>query len=360
MSERDRTPRKGAPQKRSGARPFQPGEAPLGVRPGLGGQRRRAGVEGVTRPPLQSVGAHNRSALSAAAVGQRAQRRRLQPESVRHLKRLLVSLLLLAALIAPPALAAGGSLTISSVHIVGLQLLDESAVRAATGVTLGDRLLSTDPRSIERALDALPFVASSRVRIGLPGEIRIEIHEFAPLMRWRSGGVTYLVNGRGELLGPTTSPVLSAAGRATLEQFLLITDLRSQAVLLPGGAISPLDFEIATRLASLTLADVGSAATLLSIEVDPQFGFVLRGTGAGIAWNAVFGIYSATIRPPEMLPGQVRLLRSLLANHERRVGWIILADGQAGTFTAPGVRPPAPPQVSPSPSTSPSPSLVLP
>ncbi len=54
-----------------------------------------------------------------------------------------------------------------------------------------------------------------------------------------------------------------------------------------------------------------------------------------------------------MLPGQVRLLRSLLAKRERGVGWVILADAQAGTFTDPGVRPPPPP----SPSVSPSPLL---
>ena len=96
---------------------------------------------------------------------------------------------------------------------------------------------------------------------------------------------------------------------------------------------------------------MGSRPALVNIDttwmfVDPQYGFVLRGQGSGFDWNAVFGIYSATIRPPEMLPGQVRLLRSLLAGREGRVGWVILADGQAGTFTAPGVRPPPPPGAS--------------
>ena len=360
MSERDRTSRKGVPQRGSGARPFQPGEAPLGVRPGLGGQRRRAGVESVARTPIKSGGGLKRGATAGVTDNQRARRRKLRPESVRQLKRLLATLLFIAALVAPPAIAAGGSLVTSSLNIVGLQLLDEVAVRAASGVTLGDRLLSVDPRNIERSLTELPFIASSRVRIGLPGEIRIEIREVVPLMRWSSGGATYLVSGSGALLGPTTSPLLSATGRATLDQLPLITDLRGEVALLPDGAISPLDVDIATRLASLTLSDLGSAATQLSIDVDPQYGFVMHGKGVGIAWNAVFGIYSATIRPAEMLPGQVRLLRSLLAEHERKVGWIILADGQAGTFTAPGVRPPAPPQVSPPPSTSPAPSLVLP
>ncbi|MFM8915907.1 MAG: hypothetical protein ACKOFY_06635 [Candidatus Limnocylindrus sp.] len=53
-----------------------------------------------------------------------------------------------------------------------------------------------------------------------------------------------------------------------------------------------------------------------------------------------------------MIPGQVRLLRSLLAGRETRIGWVILADDQAGTYTAKGVRPP-PPAATPAPSESP-------
>jgi len=45
----------------------------------------------------------------------------------------------------------------------------------------------------------------------------------------------------------------------------------------------------------------------------------------------------------------------LLAGRESRIGWVILADDQAGTYTAKGVRPP-PPAVEPSPGLSPAPS----
>ena len=45
MSERSKKGRRPT----SGARPFAPGEAPLGVRPGLGGQRRRAGADAGVR-----------------------------------------------------------------------------------------------------------------------------------------------------------------------------------------------------------------------------------------------------------------------------------------------------------------------
>jgi hypothetical protein len=111
--------------------------------------------------------------------------------------------------------------------------------------------------------------------------------------------------------------------------------------------------DVATRLASLTPEDLGTGATTLTLRLLSEFGFVLEATGPSIEWHAVFGIYSATIRPTSMIPGQVRLLRSLLAGRETRIGWVILADDQAGTYTAKGVRPP-PPSVSPSPSPAPS------
>ncbi|RLT28224.1 MAG: hypothetical protein DWI47_00445 [Chloroflexi bacterium] len=345
MNKRSGGARPEPPRRSGGARPFGPGEAPLGVRPGLSGQRRRAGVEAAARPGQRE----------AVPTKRRGGGRRLRPETLRVLRRLAVLVLMLCALVAPPALASSGTFKITSLRLVGLQLLDEEAVSAVSGVVLGDGLLTSDPHRIEQVLSEIPFVASARVRIGLPGEIRAEIREEIPLLRWSSGGLTYLMNGSGELLGPTTSPLLNSAGRAAVELLPLMRDLRSGPPLLTGDAITPLDVDISTRLASLTLADLGSTATRLSLVIDPQYGFVLQGEGEGIAWNAVFGIYSATIRPPEMLPGQVRLLRSLLAGRERRIGWVILADGQAGTFTAPGVRPPAPPRASAAPSLAPSP-----
>ena len=344
MNKRSGGARSEPPRRSSGARPFGPGEAPLGVRPGLSGQRRRAGVEAAARPAQRE----------AAPTKRRGGERRLRPETLRVLRRLAVLVLMISATLAPPALASSGTFKITSLRLVGLQLLDEGAVSAVSGVVLGDGLLTSDPRSIEQVLNEIPFVASARVRIGLPGEIRAEIREEIPLLRWSSGDVIYLMNGSGELLGPTTSPLLNSAGRAAVEQLPLMRDLRSGPPLLPGDAITPLDVDISTRLASLTLVDLGSTATRLSLVIDPQYGFVLQGEGEGIAWNAVFGIYSATIRPPEMLPGQVRLLRSLLAGRERRIGWVILADGQAGTFTEPGVRPPTPPGASVEPSAAPS------
>ena len=343
MSERSKKGRRPT----SGARPFAPGEAPLGVRPGLGGQRRRAGADAGVRL------LERREKDSTPPKQRSDRRRRLRPESMVLLRRFGLVLLLAAALVAPPALAASGRLIVDEVKITGLALLNEEAVSDLVGISTGESLLGIDLLATERAIEALPFVARAQARIGIPGELRIEIRETPLLLRWQRGSETLLVSGSGQILGRIDSPLLSARGAEAASSLPLVVDATTVPFVEVGEEISPVDLDIVTRLASLTPADLGSSALQLTIQRDPQYGYLLQGVGEGFTWNAVFGIYSATIRPVEMLPAQVRLLRSLLAKRERGVGWVILADGQAGTFTDPGVRPPPPP----SPSVSPSPLL---
>ena len=142
-----------------------------------------------------------------------------------------------------------------------------------------------------------------------------------------------------------TAPSAAAA----LAAAPLLSDDRTPSPLPTVGQLTATELDVATRLASLTPEDLGTAATTLTLRLLSDFGFVVEATGPSIEWSAVFGIYSATIRPTSMIPGQVRLLRSLLAGRETGIGWVILADDQAGTYTVKGVRPP-PPAVEPSPS----------
>ena len=141
----------------------------------------------------------------------------------------------------------------------------------------------------------------------------------------------------------------------------LLFDDRTPSQLLTDKQLTPTELDVATRLASLSAEDLGTSARSLTLRLLSDFGFVVEATGPSIEWSAVFGIYSATIRPTSMIPGQVRLLRSLLAGLETAIGWVILADYQAGTYTAKGVRPP-PPSVSPNPrpGSSPAPSDLSP
>ena len=49
-------------------------------------------------------------------------------------------------------------------------------------------------------------------------------------------------------------------------------------------------------------------------------------------WDAVFGFYTASLRTPELIPGQVRLLRSLLIGREQLTERVILASDTDGTY----------------------------
>lgn len=333
----------------AGARPFAPGEAPLGVRPGLGGSRRRAGVS-----PVGGSSNRRSNEEPGASSGRSA---RLTPGAAAQLRRLALVALLLASFLLPPVAARASLTTVGQISVAGTTLLDPEAVIAAANIPIGSSLLGVNLRDAEEAVAALPLVASVRVSAGLPDGIQIWVREKSLLLRWQIGDRIYAVSESGELLGETASLNLAPSAAAALAAAPLLYDDRTPSPLPTVGQLTATELDVATRLASLTPEDLGTAATTLTLRLLSDFGFVVEATGPSIEWSAVFGIYSATIRPTSMIPGQVRLLRSLLAGRETRIGWVILADDQAGTYTAKGVRPPSP-SVSPNPSpgTSPAPS----
>jgi hypothetical protein len=88
---------------------------------------------------------------------------------------------------------------------------------------------------------------------------------------------------------------------------------------------------VATRLGSLKAADIASSAAELTITVDDTAGFVMSSGRDG--WLATFGIYTQTLRPPSIVPGQVRLLKSILvAQGEANLARIDLARTVEGTY----------------------------
>jgi hypothetical protein len=111
-----------------------------------------------------------------------------------------------------------------------------------------------------------------------------------------------------------------------------------------GSTLDRVDLDAATRLGSLTPADVGSAAESLLVFINDANGFTIRTRPA--SWQAVFGFYTPTLRTPELVPGQVRLLRSLLIGREPLVDRIILASETDGTYI---LKPTPKPSVTPSP-----------
>lgn len=242
-----------------------------------------------------------------------------------------------AALVMLAAAAAGYGLTASPAFAVRdvayatpPTFTDPTAVRSALGLTGGaaENIFRLATDDLAARLAALPSVAAATVSVALPGTLRVDLTEREPIMVWQIGGRRLLADAGGRLF----SLPASAAGEARVARLPTIGDQRAASSgLQPGDRLDPLDVDVATRLASLKPADVGSSAKSLAVVVDDSDGFTLRALPAG--WIAVFGFYAPDLRDPGIVPGQVRLLKSLLAGRETTIARVVLASDRSGTYT---------------------------
>jgi len=203
-------------------------------------------------------------------------------------------------------------------------------------------MLATD--GLRSSLESIPSVAGADVSVALPGTLRVRIVERTPILAWRTGSSLLLVDRDGLVIADAGSADASAAARALAAGLPTVDDRRAPAaqggnvvsevgpLLAVGGRVGSMELDVATRLLSLRPADVGSAAGALAVRLDDQDGWTLRPASDG-PWTAVFGFYSATLRPADMIPEQARLLRSLMAGREAQLLRIVLADGAHGTYT---------------------------
>jgi len=137
--------------------------------------------------------------------------------------------------------------------------------------------------------------------------------------------------------GPASGPAASGAPAASVdpEGLALPTfiDERSKSQsLAPGASLDPTDLAVARLLGALTPKAIGSKAPQLRITITDRDGFAIdAGTGR---WRAVFGMYTATLRSPDLIPAQVQCLRSVLGTGESKLQVVYLfPDGdQCGTF----------------------------
>lgn len=222
--------------------------------------------------------------------------------------------------------AAGSSAFALTALDLGEMRWTERAVLLETAAVPADvNVFRIETAPIEARIEALPAVLSAEVRIALPSTIRITVTEREPIMAWVVGETAFLVDRDGLLFA--ARPAAEIAG----PEIRRVTDRRSAATALAvGGRLDPVDLDAAARLASLVPTDIGSTADELSVSVTDANGFVLRTRPA--TWVAIFGYYTASLRTTELIAGQARLLRSLLAGREAGVATIVLADDRNGTY----------------------------
>jgi cell division septal protein FtsQ len=221
--------------------------------------------------------------------------------------------------------AASPAFGLGPVTVRGVQLTDVAEVTARLGLVPGTNLFALSTEPLAARLRELPTVAAADVTIRLPDTLDVDVHEREPILVWGVGERRFLVDRDGVLfaeLGPDSQE------GATLPA---MTDARAaSAALGVGGRLDPLDLDAATRLGSVKPADVGSTASRLAVSVTDANGFVVTAMPSG--WSAVFGFYTPSLRRPDLIAGQVRLLRSLLAGREPAVDRVILASDTSGTF----------------------------
>jgi POTRA domain, FtsQ-type len=215
---------------------------------------------------------------------------------------------------------------LTRIDLPPLTWTDPATVRAALAFSDGTNVFQIDTRPLEAALLAVPTVASAEVSVGLPdANVVVRIEERTPVLAWQVGDTRFLADAGGLIFATIDAT-------ATLPTGVAVVDDRrtgAGAVLAVGEHLDAVDADVATRLGSLTPTDVGSSATRLGIAITDADGFVLS-TPSG--WTAVFGFYSPATRAPDMIPGQVRLLRSLLAGREGTVARVVLASETDGTY----------------------------
>ncbi|MDA8238664.1 MAG: FtsQ-type POTRA domain-containing protein [Chloroflexi bacterium] len=248
-------------------------------------------------------------------------------------RRALAALVMLAAAGATWGVVASPVFDVTTVEVEGATLTGDDAIRAALALPSpapNAFVLATD--ELRARLLALPAVADAHVSVGLPGTIRARVAERAPVLAWRRGRSLWLVDRDGRVLADAAAPGAPAAATAA-DGLPVVEDRRASGVgQAIGEQVDPLDLDVATRLLSLTPADVGSSAPALVVAVDDRDGWTVAPDVAN-PWVAVFGFYGPQVRQPAMIPEQVRSLRSLLAGREARMLRVVLAGEREGTFT---------------------------
>jgi hypothetical protein len=261
----------------------------------------------------------------------RAPRRIVTPGRAAGLLGMLATGFLLTLVTGPTAFGLGRT------DLPALTWTDPATVRAALALPAGANVFRLDTAPLEAALRALPTVASADVAVGLPdGVVVVRIEERRPVLAWQVGDTRFLADASGMLFAVVDTKAALPDGVAVVQD----RRIGAGTALAVGAKLDAVDADVATRLGSLTPTAVGSTATRLQLIITEADGFVISTPGG---WTAVFGFYSPATRPTDMIPGQVRLLRSLLAGREGSVARIILASETDGTYV-PGSTPKATPR----------------
>ena len=206
--------------------------------------------------------------------------------------------LCLAACAALAYLLTDPRFSVRQVQVEGNSALNAEAVAELAGV-VGRPIWFVDAEQAVARLRENAYIASASLELALPDQAVIRLVERRPEVRWLAGGVQYLVDGTGKVLGP--------AQEAAEADVLVITD-SSHMQLEPNDQI---DID-AVRLAQ-------SLALRLPVE--------LGLTPTQVGWDYGLGVYVRSPQGQTIVFGQSEELQRKLAILD-----LLLADGTAFTY----------------------------
>jgi hypothetical protein len=223
---------------------------------------------------------------------------------------------------------------LTAVEISGVEFTSPQTVK--TIVTLAahaerPNAFRIDTGAIRRALVELPAIEEARVDVTLPDRLSVEVTERTPVFVLRSAAGDFLVDDGGF--------VLAIADMVSEEALLVLPSIDDRRVdfqptpdLGIGGQVDEISLAADLRLAAVTPALLGTSYDRLALSIDDADGYVLTAEPNG--WRAIFGHYTPTLRPVDLIDRQVECLRSKLAGGESDIETIYLAplDDRCGTY----------------------------
>ena len=135
-------------------------------------------------------------------------------------------------------LGIGAGLTVREIRIEGREKTPEPLLRAALGVSRGDKLLGFSLEAARARIESLTWVQSATVERRLPGTVVVSLEERRPFAVWQNGGKFVLIDRAGQLV-VEQDPVKDAAAFATLPLVVGAGAPESAAALLDQLAAQP-------------------------------------------------------------------------------------------------------------------------
>lgn len=112
-------------------------------------------------------------------------------------------------------LTAGTGLLVRDIVIEGRSLTPDGMLRAALGVSRGDKLLGFSLEAARARIERLTWVQHATVERRVPGTIVVQITERHPFAVWQNGGRFVLIDRAGQIVADQ-DPVKDAAAFAVL------------------------------------------------------------------------------------------------------------------------------------------------